>query len=90
MCPWWHSLTLHLLAEYLVLEDLTATFSKPSILDLKLGKRVWDDFADQEKIDRELKKYPAQETLGFRIIGMRVRTRTEVAWGCMYYDCRMG
>ena len=56
-----------------MLEDLTASFSKPSILDLKLGKRVWDDFADQEKIDRELKKYPAQESLGFRVIGMRVR-----------------
>ena len=37
-----------------------------------MGKRVWDDFAEKDKIDRERKKYPAQETLGFRIIGMRV------------------
>ena len=33
---------------------------------------MWDDFAEQDKIEREKIKYPAQETLGFRIIGMRV------------------
>ena len=83
MC--WHSLTVPPPAEYLVLEDLTASFSKPSILDLKLGKRVWDDFADQEKIDRELKKYPAQESLGFRIIGMRVNVHQHRVWGVRIY-----
>jgi hypothetical protein len=41
-------------------------------MDVKVGRRVWDDFAEKEKIDRERKKYPAQETLGYRIIGMRV------------------
>ena len=35
---------------------------------------MWDDFAEKDKIDRERKKYPAQETLGYRIIGMRVRS----------------
>ena len=39
-----------------------------------MGQRVWDDLADNDKIEREKKKYPAQETLGFRIIGMRVST----------------
>ena len=38
----------------------------------QVGRRVWDDFAEKDKIDRERKKYPAQETLGYRIIGMRV------------------
>ena len=37
-----------------------------------MGQRVWDDLADNDKIEREKKKYPAQEILGFRIIGMRV------------------
>lgn len=55
-----------------MLEDITHKFTHPCILDLKIGQRVWDDFADKEKIEREKKKYPAQETLGFRIIGMRV------------------
>ena len=38
----------------------------------QVGKRVWDDYAEQAKIDREKKKYPPQEIIGFRIIGMRV------------------
>lgn len=46
-------------------------------MDLKLGQRVWDDFAEQDKIEREKKKYPSQEVLGFRIIGMRV------GWECL-------
>ena len=41
-------------------------------MDVKVGRRVWDDFAQQDKIDREKKKYPQQEIIGFRIIGMRV------------------
>ena len=55
------------------LEDITHRFQQPCIMDVKLGRRVWDDFAEQDKIDREKKKYPAQEIIGFRIIGMRVR-----------------
>ncbi len=41
-------------------------------MDVKVGRRVWDDFAEQDKIEREKKKYPPQEIIGFRIIGMRV------------------
>ena len=58
--------------EFMMLEDLTAYFHRPSILDIKIGKRVWDDFADPDKIEREKKKYPVQDVVGFRIIGMRV------------------
>jgi len=61
-----------LLEEFLKLEDITHKFRRPCIMDVKLGRRVWDDFAEQDKIDRERKKYPAQEIIGFRIIGMRV------------------
>lgn len=60
-------------ATYMRLEDITSKFRKPCVMDLKLGRRVWDDSASQDKIDREMKKYPIQETVGFRIIGMRVR-----------------
>lgn len=60
------------LGDYLILEDITHRFIHPCILDLKMGQRVWDDNAHPDKIERELKKYPAQETLGFRIVGMRV------------------
>ncbi|CAI8046652.1 Inositol polyphosphate multikinase [Geodia barretti] len=63
------------LHEFLKLEDITHRYKKPCILDVKVGRRVWDDFAEKDKIDREKKKYPAQETLGYRIIGMRVNQR---------------
>ena len=46
-----------------------------------MGQRVWDDLADNDKIEREKKKYPAQETLGFRIIGMRVSTIVNMVIG---------
>jgi hypothetical protein len=54
------------------LEDVASRFRRPCILDVKVGRRVWDDFAERDKIERERKKYPPQEILGFRIIGMRV------------------
>ena len=54
------------------MEDVASRFRKPCILDVKVGRRVWDDFAERDKIEREKKKYPPQEILGFRIIGMRV------------------
>ena len=47
-------------------------FHKPCIMDVKIGRRVWDDLADPVKIDREKKKYPFQDIIGFRISGMRV------------------
>ena len=58
--------------EFLKLEDITHHFRRPAIMDVKIGKRVWDDYAEQDKIERERKKYPDQEVIGFRIIGMRV------------------
>ena len=57
------------------MEDIVSRFRKPCIMDIKVGRRVWDDFAEQDKIDREKKKYPPQEIIGFRIIGMRVSMR---------------
>ena len=58
--------------QFIKLEDIASRFHKPCILDVKVGRRVWDDFAERDKIERERKKYPLQEILGFRIIGMRV------------------
>ena len=61
-----------ILDQFIKLEDVASRFKKPCILDVKVGRRVWDDFAERDKIEREKKKYPPQEILGFRIIGMRV------------------
>jgi hypothetical protein len=56
----------------------------PLLYSTQVGRRVWDDFAEKDKIDREKKKYPAQETLGYRIIGMRVYQPSTDDY--VYYD----
>ncbi|KAF1969662.1 SAICAR synthase-like protein [Bimuria novae-zelandiae CBS 107.79] len=59
---------------HIVLENITAGFKKPNVLDLKLGAQLWDDGAKPEKRAR-LDKVAAETTsasLGFRIAGMRV------------------
>ena len=41
-------------------------------MDLKIGKKVCEQGSDENKIIRAKEKYPVQETIGFRIVGMRV------------------
>ena len=56
----------------------------------QVGKRVWDDFAERDKIEREMKKFPAQKIIGFRIIGMRVGHAHQVlgaAFGYRHLAC---
>lgn len=74
--------------EFMKLEDITHKFRKPCIMDIKIGRRVWDDFAEKDKIEREKKKYPPQEIIGFRIIGMRVY-RTD-SGDYVYFDKTFG
>ncbi|KIV99233.1 uncharacterized protein PV09_09097 [Verruconis gallopava] len=59
---------------HIVLENVSAGFTQPNILDLKLGARLWDEAAKPEKRAR-LDKVASETTsgsLGFRIAGMRV------------------
>lgn len=57
-----------------VLENASSGFSKPNILDAKLGKRLWADDAPQQKKTRfdKITSQTTHGTLGFRIAGMRV------------------
>jgi len=57
-------------------------FQRPCIMDVKVGRRVWDDYADSNKIDKEKRKYPLQEVIGFRVTGMRVS-----GWGLRVRSC---
>uniref|UniRef100_A0A8C9SZ05 Kinase n=1 Tax=Scleropages formosus TaxID=113540 RepID=A0A8C9SZ05_SCLFO len=57
---------------YLKLEDVTRKFSKPCIMDVKIGQRSYDPFASQEKREQQIKKYPLMEEIGFLVLGMRV------------------
>ncbi|KAI9753917.1 MAG: hypothetical protein M4579_004938 [Chaenotheca gracillima] len=58
----------------IVLSNAAVGFTRPNVLDLKLGSKLWDDKASQEKRAR-LDKVAAESTsssLGFRIAGMKV------------------
>ncbi len=49
----------------MMLEDITDRFWRPCILDAKIDRHVWDNFAENDKIEGEKKKY--QEVIGWRI-----------------------
>ncbi|CAL8303620.1 unnamed protein product [Lota lota] len=57
---------------YLKLEDVTRRFTKPCIMDVKLGQQSYDPFASQEKREMQIWKYPLMEDIGFLLLGMRV------------------
>jgi len=58
----------------IVLSAITAGFSRPNILDLKLGSRLWADDAPpakRQRLDR-VSRETTSAALGFRIAGMRL------------------
>lgn len=58
---------------HLVLEDVTAPFDEPSVLDVKIGLTTYDpDCPDTEKIASQRRKYPHQHEMGYSVAGMRV------------------
>lgn len=61
---------------FLRLEDITAPFVRPCIMDIKMGVQAWDEDATPAKIAKEACKYPTQQLVGFRLTGMRVWDRT--------------
>ena len=73
---------------FMILDDLTAGYEKPSVIDLKIGTKTWENDAPQEKIDRESKKYPLQRTIGFRLTGMRIFNRNTMQYDI--YDKKYG
>lgn len=68
-------LNVKLSTHSIVLENLSHTFSKPNILDIKLGTVLYDESASEEKRARMLKT--ARETTsletGIRLTGFQVR-----------------
>lgn len=58
--------------EFLTMEDITVPYSRPAIMDIKIGKMTYDPNASEKKIKSEIEKYPPQKTLGFRLLGYRV------------------
>ena len=57
---------------HLLLQNLTAPFHRPNIIDIKMGTQTYEPYAPVSKQKREVAKYPQQAEIGFRIVGMRV------------------
>lgn len=57
---------------YLRLEDLARRFTRPCIMDVKIGRQSYDPLAPPEKREQQIRKYPLMEEIGFLILGMRV------------------
>jgi len=57
--------------EYIVLENLTDGYKKPCVLDLKMGTRMWGDFATEAKIQSQRQKVQKSTSakLGVRFCG---------------------
>ncbi len=57
---------------YLLLRDTTAAFSRPCVIDIKMGKQTYEPGSTLGKVMKEKSKYPEQSTFGFRITGMNI------------------
>ncbi|CAI5473590.1 unnamed protein product [Closterium sp. Yama58-4] len=69
--------------EFLVMEDLTRNYTKPCIMDIKMGRKTWYEGAPQKYIDKCLVKdsTTTSGTLGYRVAGMQVQdSRTGAMW----------
>jgi len=69
-------------SEYLMLGNLTAGYSKPCVLDLKVGTRMYGDFASQEKRKSQENKSQATTSgkLGLRVCGFQRYSQTDGAF----------
>ncbi|CAG2100491.1 unnamed protein product [Medioppia subpectinata] len=70
--------------KFLLLENLTFRFKSPCVMDLKMGVRQHDDFADDDKIKTHSLKVSntTSGTLGLRITGVQVYNKTMDHFKC--------
>ncbi|CAD5226322.1 unnamed protein product [Bursaphelenchus xylophilus] len=61
--------------QFLILEDLLATYKQPCIIDVKMGKVSFDPLASEQKKKQELSKSAYQQISGFRVLGYRVHKK---------------
>ncbi|CAI5459193.1 unnamed protein product [Closterium sp. Yama58-4] len=65
------------------MEDLTRNYTKPCIMDIKMGRKTWYEGAPQKYIDKCLVKdaTTTSGSLGYRIAGMQVQdSSTGAMW----------
>ncbi|KAL9644697.1 hypothetical protein ABK040_012351 [Willaertia magna] len=75
---------VHKAIDFLVLEDITAEFNNPNIMDIKMGQRTYGEDATPEKILEEESKFKYQREFGFRVSGAKVfdnKTNSYITFG---------
>jgi len=78
---------------YILLNNVSKNFSKPCVLDIKLGTKTFEQDASEEKKSYELKKYPSQSDFGFRLTAMRIYDPSNAKaadCGYVYYPKQFG
>ena len=70
---------------YILLNNVTTNFSKPCVLDIKLGTKTFEPDAPEKKKAYELEKYPPQSEFGFRLTAMRIYDPSDEKSGVMGY-----
>jgi len=78
---------------YILLNNVTKNFSKPCVLDIKLGTKTFEQDASEEKKLYELKKYPSQSDFGLRLTAMRIYDPSNAKageCGYVYYPKQFG
>lgn len=56
---------------HLILDNLTMPYERPNVMDLKVGRQVYEPAASITAQQHKIAKYPEQSTIGFRIVGMK-------------------
>lgn len=74
--------------QLIVLEDLVAPFSRPSVADIKLGRNLYGSSKSPLKAAHAVLCNAAQAATGFRVVGMRVYRQVTDTY--MYFDRHFG
>ena len=56
---------------HLILDNLTLPYDRPNVMDLKVGRQVYEPAATISAQQHKVAKYPEQSAIGFRIVGMK-------------------